>query len=101
MVKLHLQPKLETKLATHGNFTKIHRKYKMERELQKIELKNRFKDVKLGESPLFIDTMDKLWLLDENNSNDQDCTTWQALIGWNTSSVDATSAFRFNKMLPY
>ena len=57
----------------------------MEGELQKIEFKKKFKGVKLGESPLFIDTIDKSWALNENNSHAQDSTTWQALIGWNTS----------------
>ena len=34
----------------------------MEKELQKIELKNEFRGVELrGESPRFIDTMSKSW----------------------------------------
>ena len=57
----------------------------MEGELQKMEFKKEFKGVKLGESPLFIDTIDKSWASNENNSHAQDCATWQALIGWNTS----------------
>ena len=36
----------------------------MEEELQKIELKNEFTRVKLGGSPLFIDTISKSWLSD-------------------------------------
>ena len=41
-------------------FIKIHRKYKIEKELQKMELKNEFKDAKLGgENPLFIDILSK------------------------------------------
>ena len=41
----------------------------MERELQKMELKNGFRGVTLEESPLFINTMDKVWPSDENNSD--------------------------------
>jgi len=35
----------------------------MEKELQKMELKNEFRDAKLGgrESPLFIDILSKSW----------------------------------------
>ena len=46
-------------------FIKIHRKYKMEKELQKMESKNGFRDIKLGgRGLLFIDTWSKLWPLD-------------------------------------
>ena len=54
MLRLHLQPKIERKLATHielgakWEFIKIRRKYKIEKELQKTKLKNRFRDAKLG-----------------------------------------------------
>ena len=47
----------------------------MERELQKIKLKNEFRGVKVG-GPLFIDTMDKQWPSDENNLDVQDCPMW-------------------------
>ena len=63
-------------------------------------LKNGFRGVKLRGSPLFIDTMGKSWSLDENNSDAPDCAIWQALISCNTSSVNTTSAFRSNEMLP-
>ena len=34
----------------------------MEKKLQKIELKNEFRDAQLGKkSPFFIDTLSKLW----------------------------------------
>ena len=47
------------------NFIKIHRKYKIKKELQKIEPKNRFRDAKLGgRGPVFIDTLSKSWPLD-------------------------------------
>ena len=55
MLRLYLQPEFQRKLATHfelkvkWEFIKIHRKYKMEKELQKIEPKNGFNDAKLGE----------------------------------------------------
>ena len=55
---------------------------------------------KWGRSPLFIDTMDKSWLLDENNLDAQYCATRQTLIGWNTSSVNTTLTFWSNKILP-
>ena len=47
----------------------------MKRELQTTELKNGFRVVKLGGSPLFIDTIGKSWPSDENNSDAQDCDT--------------------------
>ena len=38
----------------------------MEKELQKMDPKNRFRDIKLeGRSPIFIDTWSKSWLLDK------------------------------------
>ena len=40
----------------------------MENELQKMEPKNGFTDIKLrGESPFFIDTFSKSWLLDQKH----------------------------------
>ena len=64
----------------------MHRKYKLERELQKIELQFEFRAIELGEeSPLFIDTMYKSWSLNENNSDAQDSAMWQAQINLNTS----------------
>ena len=33
----------------------------MEVELQKMEIKNEFKDAKLGRNPFFIDTLNKSW----------------------------------------
>ena len=73
----------------------------MERELQKMELKNEFRGLKLGVSLLFIDTMVNSWLLDKNNSDAQDCAKWQVLIGWNILSINNTSVFWSNKMLPH
>ena len=70
MLKLHHQPKLERKLSLiielgiKWKFIKICRKYKIEKELQKFEFKNEFKDAKLGGSPLFINTLSKSWPLD-------------------------------------
>ena len=54
----------------------VKRTYKIERELHKMGLKNRFKGLKLEGSPLFIDTIDKSWSSDENNSDTQDCAMW-------------------------
>ena len=45
--------------------------------------------------------MDKSWASNENNSDAQDCTAWQVLIGWNTSSINATLVFQFNNMLSH
>ena len=44
-------------------FIRIRRKYKIERELQKMDPKNGFRDIKLGEGggPFFIDTWSKSW----------------------------------------
>ena len=48
-----------------------------------------------------MDTINKSWLSNENNLYAWDCATWQALIGWNTPSVNTTSIVRLNKMLSY
>ena len=60
MLRLYLQLKFERKLVTHNylgakwKFIKIHRKYKMENELQNMKPKNGFRDAKLGgERPSF------------------------------------------------
>lgn len=44
--------------------------------------------------------MGKSWLSNENNSDAEDCATWQVLIDWNISSINTTSTFQSNKMLP-
>ena len=41
----------------------------MERELQKMVLKNGFRGIALGGSLIFIDTMDKSWPSNKNNSD--------------------------------
>ena len=64
MLRLHLQPKLQNKLATH-NWTRgkivILLKYventRWRENYIKLELKNGFKAIKLRGSSLFIDTM--------------------------------------------
>ena len=49
-------------LGVKWKFIKIRGKYKIEKELQKFELKNEFRDAKLGgESPFFIDILSKSW----------------------------------------
>ena len=49
-------------LRAKWEFIKIQRKYKMEKELQKMDPKNGFRDIKLRRGgPLFIDTWSKSW----------------------------------------
>ena len=48
MLRLHLQPEnqlLIIELGAKWKFIKIRRKYKMEKELQKMDPKNGFKDI--------------------------------------------------------
>ena len=61
MLRLHLQPKLERKLeiliielGAKWKFIKTHRKYKIEKELQKMDPKNGFRDIKLGGKAPFL-----------------------------------------------
>lgn len=88
MFSLHLQLKFETKLATNSElriklqfYKNTLKKYKIQLELQKIELRFGFRAVQLGGSPLFINTLSKSWISNENNLDAHNCATWQALNG--------------------
>ena len=82
MLRLHLQPKLKTKLATH-NWIMVKMiillKYVKKMQYGKRIIENKAQlwiwGVKVG-GPLFIDTMDKQWPSNKNNLDAQDCPMW-------------------------
>ena len=104
MLSFHLQPKLETKLPTH-NWTKgkmiILLKYIENTRWRENYRKWSSKWIQGYQIRGALNTMGKSWLSDENNSDAQDCATWQDLISWNTSSINTTSTFWSNKMLSH